>query len=727
MQPYTPEFARTKLTPQDEEVEINGYRYRPEIGGKEAWVHENGPDGEKRYRLLHALGGKNIYYFLTPMERGKLQVLPIAYNVRTKMWFDTTTSMVRHFVEGTDEAIHWTERPLTFNVSCYGCHVSQIASNYNFETDTYETTWNEPGINCETCHEPGAEHIRICTQNQPDKLPDDLKMKVINRANGYTAHQVNSQCAPCHAKMYPISDSFRPGDEYFNHFGLVTYEHQDFYPDGRDLGENYTFTSWRMSPCLKSGELDCIHCHTSSGRYRFNDPENANGACLPCHKERVENVTEHTHHKADSEGNRCIACHMPMTEFALMRRSDHSMRPPMPAATIAFKSPNACNICHDDKDAQWADKYVREWRERDYQAPVLHIGSLIAAGRKRDWSRLDEMLAYIVSKDRKEIFATSMIRLLETCDSNRKWSALVKALDDPSPLVRAAAATALEPNPIPEVRDALLRATKDEYRLVRVRAAASLASYPREALKPPDREALKKASDEYVESLSCRPDEWSMHYNLANFYADRGRPMQALEEFVVSARLDPTRVPPLVNASMVHARLGQNEQAEAYLRKALGIDPKSAEANFNLGLLMAEKGNTEEAEQYLRKAIKVDPRMAQAAYNLAVLVADRDLDEAVAWCRKATAARPNDARYAYTLAFYLQKSGKTDEAIEVLRNVLSNDPPDVQIYMFLASLYEQQGRTSRVRRVFEQAVANKNLSERDRQQIYMRLQMLQQR
>ena len=69
-----------------------------------------------------------------------------------------------------------------------------------------------------------------------------------------------------------------------------------------------------------------------------------------------------------------------MTEFARMRRSDHSMLPPTPAATIAYNSPNACNLCHADRDAAWADNLVRVWRPRDYQAPVLRHGG---AGRRR--------------------------------------------------------------------------------------------------------------------------------------------------------------------------------------------------------------------------------------------------------------------------------------------------------------------------------------------------------
>ena len=73
----------------------------------------------------------------------------------------------------------------------------------------------------------------------------------------------------------------------------MTLENPDYYADGRDFGENYTLTSWRLSPCLKSGQLDCVNCHTSSGRNKFKG--HPNDACLPCHEEQVEDVAAHTH------------------------------------------------------------------------------------------------------------------------------------------------------------------------------------------------------------------------------------------------------------------------------------------------------------------------------------------------------------------------------------------------------------------------------------------------
>jgi cytochrome c556 len=165
MQPYTFEFAQANLKATQSAIKIGKYEYIACIGRGEGWVLEKGPDGEKRRPIAHVLGGKNVYYFLTPMDRGRLQTLPVAYDVRTNTWFDTAASGVRHFPgAATDAPVYWTDPMYTFNTSCYGCHVSQLSTNYDLKTDTYHTTWAEPGINCESCHGPAQEHVRICQE-----------------------------------------------------------------------------------------------------------------------------------------------------------------------------------------------------------------------------------------------------------------------------------------------------------------------------------------------------------------------------------------------------------------------------------------------------------------------------------------------------------------------------------------------------------------------------------
>ena len=565
MQPYTPEFARSNLTPQTKDLVIGKERYRADIGPKAGWVMETGSKGKKKkYPILHALGGKDVYYFLTPLARGRLQTLPVAYEVRTKQWFDTAASGMRHFDSGPPEApVHWKEWPYTFNTACFNCHVSQLSSNYDLATDTYRTTWAEPGINCETCHGPSKEHNEVMQAAPKGQVPPDLKIISVKK---FTHEQHNAACGSCHAKMSPLTEAFPPGDRFFDHFDLVTLENPDYYPDGRDLGENYTYTTWLMSPCVKSGKLDCLKCHTSSGRYRFKDEAKANDACLPCHAERVKSAVEHIHHQPDKPGvpTKCVSCHMPMTAFARMNRSDHSMLPPAPAATLKFGSPNACNLCHKDKDAAWADQNVRQWRTRDYQAPLLKRASLIDAARKREWENLPEMLAYITNPERDEVFAASFIRLTMTAPDARVGTMLHKAIQDPSPLVRGTAAEALSVRPGQESFQALMAAAEDGYQLVRVRAAASLAQYPDAWFKGPDREKVKQATAEYLASLTARPDQWTSHYNLGNYYLNRGEVKQALSSYDMALKIEPKAAMAMVNAAMAYARMGEKNRAEKF-------------------------------------------------------------------------------------------------------------------------------------------------------------------
>jgi Tfp pilus assembly protein PilF len=670
MQPYTSDLARTNLTEQKTEIVAGKYRFLADI--RNGVVLERGPEGEKRYPIVQVTGGKNVFYFLTSLERGLLQVLPVAYDVRRREWFDTTASAMRHFGDRRDEALYWKDRPLTFNTSCFSCHVSQLSKNYDLASDSYHTTWAEPGINCETCHGPSGEHVRLFRELPAKQhAPDDIKLVVITKLS---VEQRNDLCAPCHAKMSPVTMNFAPGERYFDHFDLVAFENADFYPDGRDLGENYTYTQWRLSPCAKSGQLDCIHCHTSSGRYRFKEPAKANDACLPCHAARVADATEHTHHKAGTVGNECISCHMPMTEFARMRRSDHSMRPPTPATTLLYNSPNACNLCHTNKDAAWSDKLVREWRKRDYQKPVLERAALIAAARKQDWTKLPAILAYLSSTNHEELHTVSLIRLLANCAADEQWPVLRSLTSDPSPLVRASAAEALGQHPDQPNTAALCKAAGDDYRLVRVRAATALSPVPEGSLPEDQRSRVRGAIAELVDSMKSRPDDMASHYNLGNLQMLRGQMPEAVAEFETASRLQPDALPPMVNIALAYNGLGQNAKAEASLRRALSLDPTNSAANLNLGMLLAELDKMPEAEQAFRAAFKSDPKSAQAAYNLGVLLSKGHPKEALTWCGRAAELRPENPRYGYTYAFYLYRAGQLDDALKAIRVVRQRHP-----------------------------------------------------
>ena len=367
---------------------------------------------------------------------------------------------------------------------------------------------------------------------------------------------------------------------------------------------------------------------------------------------------------------------------------------------------------------------MRSWHKHDYQAPVLFRGGLIACARRGDWTRLKEMLAELDKTPRDEIFVASLIRLMRNCSQETIRPTLLACLKDGSPLVRASAVEALGDRLNRELLPLMSQALRDDYRLVRVRAAAALAGVPEESV---DREALARAQAEYESGLLSMPDDAMAHYNLGNYYMQRDKPDLAVASFQVSLRMQSNNVPVLVNASLAYSQLGQNDKAFASLREAVKISPTNAPAQFNLGLLLGELGRTEEAETALRIAVKHDPLSPQAAYNLAVVLAGRNLEEAITWCRRAVELRPAEPKYTYTMAFYLQKSGSDPSAMDLLRKFIEKPCYDPGIYGLLGQLLERNNQTKEAVDVYRKAAANEQLPEADRSRFGARVRELSDR
>ena len=235
---------------------------------------------------------------------------------------------------------------------------------------------------------------------------------------------------------------------------------------------------------------------------------------------------------------------------------------------------------------------------------------------------------------------------------------------------------------------------------------------------------MKLATDEYLASLMARPDQWTSHYNLGNYYLNRGEVKQALASYDTALKIEPRAAMVLVNAAMAYAQTGEKEQAEKALVKALKVSPENAAAHFNLGLLKAEQNRVKEAERELKEAFRLDPKMAPAAYNLCILSAKDRPKEALSWCRKAVDLNPQEPKYAYTLAFFQKKRGNLQGAAATLKDILPRRPGFTDGYFLLAEIYVQQGERPQAVDVLRQALQVENLSPPDRARVAAALQKL---
>ena len=224
--------------------------------------------------------------------------------------------------------------------------------------------------------------------------------------------------------------------------------------------------------------------------------------------------------------------------------------------------------------------------------------------------------------------------------------------------------------------------------------------------------------------MKARPDDWAGYANLGTFYMEQREFQKAADCFETATRLEPRMVGPMVNASMAYSNLRQNDKAESSLRRALEAEPNNAAALFNLGLLLAEERRMQEAEKALRAAVKADPQMAAAAFNLGVLCGKARIDEAVQWCQKAHELEPGNAKYAHTLAFFLREKGELDRAIEVLRDLIGRHKFELDAYLLLGEIYEDQGDKKEAAAVYRRLSALPNLSPAVRRQIQAQITRL---
>jgi len=137
-----------------------------------------------------------------------------------------------------------------------------------------------------------------------------------------------------------------------------------------------------------------------------------------------------------------------------------------------------------------------------------------------------------------------------------------------------------------------------------------------------------------------------------------------------------------------HALQKQNrlDEAEKQLRLGISLKPNFPQLHEDLGSVLALKGRLDEAIASFEKAIRLDPTQALAhrklGQALAMVGRGEDADESFG---EYFDKRPEDAEVAK--GANLLKDGKIDEAIGVFREIIRNNPNNVNALRFLGVTY----------------------------------------
>ena len=286
--------------------------------------------------------------------------LPAQWDIAKTRW------LPYHVEPGTDWWVSLygpanTDRPT--GPTCDGCH----SVNYSIESKTV-TEWN---VGCEKCHGPGSDHVAHPTRS------NIVNPEVLDYVRG------NDVCMQCHSQGRPITNpinglyydwpvGYLPGSRLSDYWKL-----EDLKPGVTDFYQFADLTAHKnrmqgndfVQSNMYHRQLRCFDCHqVHSNQNESNLIERGNALCLDCHNNHNPaglkgSVSEHTHHRENSAGSQCVACHMPLIEQTIKDNyvAAHTFRFISPVETEHSGIPNPCTSCHKDKTVAWAIAELKKW------------------------------------------------------------------------------------------------------------------------------------------------------------------------------------------------------------------------------------------------------------------------------------------------------------------------------------------------------------------------------
>lgn len=580
------------------------------------FVRTDGPDGALAdFEVKYTFGVEPLQQYLVELPGGRLQALSISWDTRPReqggqRWFHLYPD---ERIDHRDE-LHWTRPAQNWNVICADCHSTNVRKNFDVETLTFATSWSDLAVGCEACHGPGSSHVQ--SPNTP---------YLIGVGKDRAAAEMQT-CAACHSRRAQFSEGAKAGDALLDHYLPETLSEGLYHADGQQRGEVFVWGSFLQSDKHAAG-VTCAACHDPHTQ-KLKKPGNA--TCTQCHAAAEFDTPKHHHHVTSAP--QCVSCHMrEETYMVIDPRRDHGFHVPRPDLTATLGVPNACNDCHADRDARWADTTMQRWygetyRERPQFAAALH------AGRRDEMGAVSKLMGLIEDPKQAGIVRASAIELLARHPGEVPAATVRRQLADNDAFVRYHALLAQTDLPLERRASLLGPLLGDATRAVRHEVAKQLI---------PVRASLSDV--------------------------DRARLDAELKDLEQALNHDLSRGESWLNLSVLQIARGDRNGAERSLRRAIAIEPRFVPAHVNLADLLRASGREGEAETLLRESLQRNSKSPSLREALGFsLVRQGRKPEALAEFAAAHRATPDEPRFRYVYALSLDDAGRRAEAKRVL-------------------------------------------------------------
>ena len=677
-------------------------------------VRTDGPDGALHdYEIKYTFGVYPLQQYLIEMKGGRLQALGLAWDSRPaerggQRWFFLYPGQKITYRDSR----HWTGIDQTWNFMCADCHSTNVRKNYNTESRTYATRYDEINVACESCHGPGSNHVAWAKKvNGWERFERDRGLTIaLSERKGVawsidpmtgnprrsaprdSEHEIQ-MCARCHSRRGEIHEDYVHDQPVGDDYRVALLEEDLYFPDGQIRGEVYEYGSFIQSKMFQMG-VTCSDCHEPHSLKLRAD---GNNVCLQCHSGSKYDSPKHHFHQIRSPGARCVECHMPSRTYMVVdQRRDHSLRIPRPDLSVSLGTPNACTNCHTGRSAKWASDSVVKWYGRipvGYQhfADTLHAGVEHAPGAQQSLSDL------IVNQTEPAIARATALSVLATYAQPATEAAVRAAVADDSALVRRAAARAFS-NSVPTTSASILAPLlSDPVRAVRTEAAEVLAGVPADTFPADVAAPFSSATEEYVAAQELNADRPEAHMNLGLLYAKENRFDRAAVQFEAALLLDPTFAPAAVDLADLYRQENRDQAGESILQDAVGHSPRDASLQHALGLLMVREGRREQALNLLAAAARLDPTNARYAYVYAVALNDASqTGPAIETLTASIKMHPYDRNSLATIVTFLKQAQEPIQALSYAKRLKTLEPNNPEVRQMLKELNAQASMRGRL-------------------------------
>jgi Flp pilus assembly protein TadD len=623
------------------------------------WIETDNAHGVlEEFQVAYVFGVTPLQQYLVEFADGRIQTLPIAWDVPKQRWFHVYPDEA---IPHTD-ILHWTGREQNWNYMCAECHSTNLRKNYTLVEDTFDTQWSEINVSCEACHGPASNHVTIAENKEWDGgngLVVDLDDRadaawIMDERSGIAARTPSRMsptaqpeaCGRCHSRRGIATENYEFGRPLLDTHIVALLDEHLYFADGQIRDEVYVYGSFLQSKMYRAG-VTCTDCHDSHSATLRTDGA-VSQVCSSCHLPAKFAVESHHHH--EPETLECVDCHMASRDYMVIDgRRDHSFRIPRPALSSAIGVPNACNQCHADQSSEWAESAAVKWYG---EAEPGHFALAFNNAHNHALGANEDLVAVITDDTEAGIVRATALTLLSAPLSREQVEVIRQALANPDPLVRLGALRAVPILP-PEAHAPLAAPLLgDPVRAVRL-GAVEVISPVRQSLDAPFRSGFELAEREYINAqlaIAERPESLA---NLANLFRNQGDIAQAENFYRHAVAREPRLTGARANLADLYRATQRDDNAEKVLRDGLQLDGSDATLHHVLGLLLVRTGRNDEALDELRQAAELEP---------------------------------DSSRYVYVYAVALNSMGQPDAAIRAIKEANQRFPSDPDIAGLLQSL-----------------------------------------